>query len=298
MRVVGAHLDSRFRDTVDPAWLEGWDETPFDLGDGVTHVVTMGRGDPLVLAPPLPGYKESWLAVARLLARTHRVIAFDLRLTFAGPPSWPPLVADLTRLLDAVAPGPVTLVGHSMGGALAQQFTLAYPERVRGLVLSSSFARVTNPAANWYARYLEQPLVVASQRLLPRDAALGLARRLASRGRWAYDPRCEGRLLEFIRFTMRETRWDDTRVAIALAFAHDTRARLGEIRCPTLVVVGERESAFQRPAAEALRRAIAGAEHAVSPGASHLHPLSSPQWLADTLTTWSRRLPASAWVPS
>src|SRR5438093_3756490 len=76
---VGVGIDPGWRECVDAAWLEGWSPQTFDLGDGVTEVVTMGQGPPLVLVPPLPGLKEAWLAVAAPLARRFRVVTFDVR---------------------------------------------------------------------------------------------------------------------------------------------------------------------------------------------------------------------------
>jgi pimeloyl-ACP methyl ester carboxylesterase len=288
---VGATLDPRWRAAVDPAWLEGWTPRAFDLGDGVTDVVVMGEGPPLVLMPPLPGYKEAWLAVAAPLARTHRVVAFDLRRRFPGRPSWDIVRRDLERLLDAEAPGRAVVIGHSMGGALAQQWALARPERVRALVLSSSFLRLRNPAGNLYARFVEQPLLVASQRLLPDAAALSLARVMARHGRWVYDARCDDRLLSFVRHCMRHTDAATVRSAVALVLAHDSTTTAAALRAPALVIVGERESVFSRPAARELARVIPGAALRESPGASHLHPLSSPEWFVATVTEWLARLP-------
>jgi len=58
------------------------------------------------------------------------------------------------------------------------------------------------------------------------------------------------------------------------------------------VLVGEREPAFYPPAARELARTIPGAELRVSPGASHLHPLTNPQWFVETVEEWLATLPA------
>jgi pimeloyl-ACP methyl ester carboxylesterase len=283
---VGISLDRGWRACVDPAWLDGWTPQDFDLGDGATEVVAMGDGPPLLLIPPLPGFKEAWLAVAAPLARAFRVVTFDLRCRFPSRPSWDALIADLERVLDAYAPGPAFVAGHSMGGALAQQWALARPERVRALVLSSSFTRVRNPAGNVYARFIEQPLVVASQRMLPAGPARALARTLARHGRWVYDARCDDRLLDFIRHCMRHTRYDAVRTALDLVMRHDTTARVAHIQAPTLLLVGELESVFSRPASDELARLIPNARLEESPRASHLHPLSSPEWFVRTVSDW------------
>jgi len=285
---IAARIAEGWRDGVDPAWLEGGNPVTFELPGGTTEVVAMGEGETLVLIPPLPGYKEAWVACARLLARSFRVVSYDLRVRFDGSRRWDAMLDDLDRITAAFAPGPLALVGHSLGGAVAQQWTLAHPDRVRALVLSSSFLKVRNPIDNWYARFVEQPLLIASQRLLPERAGLGVSRIMSRHGRWVYDTRCDDRLLGLVRFCMRTCDTPTVRAMLGLAFAHDMRARAGEIRCPTLVIVGERESSFYGPAAGELVEAIPGACFERSPGVSHLHPLSSPEWLAGTITRWLR----------
>jgi pimeloyl-ACP methyl ester carboxylesterase len=287
---VAIRLADGWQSRVDPAWRVGWEPRPFDLGDGTTEVVTMGEGPPLLLLPPLPGYKEAWVAAAGRLARRFRVVTFDLRARFAGPPSWEALLADLARVADAFAPGPAAVLGHSLGGALAQRWALTRPERVKALVLSSSFARVGSTRGQWRKRYLEQSLVLASQRWLPEALAAPLARRLAARGAWVYDPRCDQRILAFVRHGIRRVPLGVARQRVRLAFAHDTRADLPRLGCRTLLVVGERETPWAREAAAELARLVPGAEVRVSPGVAHLHPLSGAAWLAETVGEWLGRV--------
>ncbi len=247
----------------------------------------MGEGPPLLLLPPLPGYKEAYVACAALLARRFRVVTFDLRAVFDRRPRWETLLDDLGRVVDAFAPGRAGVVGHSLGGALAQRWALAQPERVSALVLSSAFARVTTPRSHWRARYLEQPLVLAALRWLPEARALRYARALAARGGWVFDPRCDERVLELVRHAARNVSIRLALQRVSLALEHDTRAELPRISCPTLVVVGERETAFARAAADELMSLIPGAERAESPGVGHLHPLSNATWFAEIIGAWA-----------
>jgi 3-oxoadipate enol-lactonase len=187
---------------------------------------------------------------------------------------------------DAFAPGGATVLGHSLGGALAQHWALARPGRVSALILSSSFPRVGSTRGQWAKRYLEQTLVLASQRWLPESLAAPLARRLAARRAWVYDPHCDARILAFVRHGIRTVPLATARGRVGLAFAHDTRAALPRITAPTLLVVGEHETRWAREATDDMARLIPGAEVRISPGVAHLHPLSGAEWLAATVTGW------------
>jgi pimeloyl-ACP methyl ester carboxylesterase len=81
------------------------------------------------------------------------------------------------------------------------------------------------------------------------------------------------------------------RQSVRLAMAHDTRASLGLWRGPTLLMRGEREAPWMSDAERELATLLPRAQRCVSPGVSHLHPLSAPQWFADTIETWLRSLP-------
>jgi pimeloyl-ACP methyl ester carboxylesterase len=89
---------------------------------------------------------RSWMPQLQDLAGTLRVLALDLPGHGESAPIWKPSVegyADTAhRLLEVLGTGPVWVAGHSLGGAVALVLAARHPERVKGLVLISSCARL------------------------------------------------------------------------------------------------------------------------------------------------------------
>ena len=286
---VGARYPAGWRERVPAAWLERWTARLFDLGDGTTEVVELGEGPPLLLLPPLPGYKEAFLALAPRLAARHRVVTFDLRERFPGRPAWDVLLDDLDHDADAFTEGPVSVVGHSLGAALAMRWAARRAGRVSSLVLSSPFARTRSPGGVSWTRWVEQPFVLASLRWLPDPWSSRLAARWAREGLWVFDAECRGPVLDLVRHGIRHVPVALGRQCVALAFDHDERASLPRITAPTLLIVGDRETAWARSAEAEVASLLPRAERAVSPGAAHLHPLSAPAFLAERVLEWTAR---------
>ncbi len=105
--------------------------------------VQAGSGPVLLLVHGMAGNCENWRAVVGPLARTHTVIAPDLPGHGESEPgggdySLGSLASGLRDLLLALGHDRATLVGHSLGGGIAMQFTYQFPEMVERLVLVSS----------------------------------------------------------------------------------------------------------------------------------------------------------------
>jgi pimeloyl-ACP methyl ester carboxylesterase len=102
-----------------------------------------GSGPVLLLVHGMAGSCENWRAVIEPLARAHTVIAPDLPGHGESEPgggdySLGSLAAELRDLLLTLGHDRATLVGHSLGGGIAMQFTYQFPEIVERLVLVSS----------------------------------------------------------------------------------------------------------------------------------------------------------------
>jgi len=105
-----------------------------------------GDGPNLLLIPGVASTRPIWNLVRPVLARRFRTIAFDLRdsgeSTIAeGPYALTDLVADATAVMDAAGADRAHVLGHSLGGAIAQELALAFPGRVEELTLVSTWAR-------------------------------------------------------------------------------------------------------------------------------------------------------------
>jgi pimeloyl-ACP methyl ester carboxylesterase len=106
------------------------------------HWVDWGNesAPPLLLIHGGRDHARSWDWVARDLRRHHHVIAPDLRghgdsaWAFGGMYAMVDFVLDIAQLLEGLRLFPMTIVGHSLGGAIALQYTSVYPERVHKVV--------------------------------------------------------------------------------------------------------------------------------------------------------------------
>jgi pimeloyl-ACP methyl ester carboxylesterase len=102
-----------------------------------------GEGPVMLLLHGMAGSSENWESVIGLLARRHRVIAPDFPGHGASDPgggdySLGGLAAGIRDLLTVLGHDRATVVGHSLGGGVAMQFTYQFPEIVERLVLVSS----------------------------------------------------------------------------------------------------------------------------------------------------------------
>ena len=247
-------------------------------------------GRPFVLVHGFTGSRDDWREVLPRLAARGRTVAPDLR--GHGGSSNPGesaaysldhLVGDVAGFLDALGMEHIDLLGHSMGGMVALRLALDQPGRVASLLLMDTAAE---PIAEGARRFFEVSGKIAREQGM--EALHQMARSAAER-----DPNRPASVRRYVERTGADRFWARIRAkqlsmdpeAFAtlgpmLADHHGVADRLGEIRCPTTVLVGEDDRAFLKPA-EVLARGIPGARHVVIEGAAHSPQLENPEaWLA------------------
>lgn len=111
-------------------------------GRSVSYIEA-GAGPVLLLIHGVAGTLENWRAVIEPLAEHYTVVASDLpghgrSATGAGDYSLGAMASGLRDLLFALGHERATLVGHSLGGGIAMQYSYQFPERTERLVLVSS----------------------------------------------------------------------------------------------------------------------------------------------------------------
>lgn len=238
-------------------------------------VAVTGDGPPLVLVPGMDGTGGLFFRQVPLLAQRFRVVTYRLR---DDAPDMATLVDDLSHVVrSAAAPGaPATIVGESFGGTLALSFTLARPALVRALVVINSFAR--------FLPQVLLDLALAGVGLVPWNV-MPLVRRLtAFRMHSRFTHRTElRRFLEVTRATTRAGYAGRLRILKR----YDVRARLGEIRAPTLFVASDRDHLIPSvEQAQYMAARIPGAAVRVLEGHGHICLIAPNVDLERILAEW------------
>lgn len=120
---------------------------------------SVGQGEPIVLIHGLGGSHEDWEFQMDALQQQYRVIRFDLRgHGQTDKPKEPYSIAlfaqDLAALVQSLAPEGAHIVGHSLGGMIAFQFAVDFPNLVRTLVVVNSAPTVASYSLKFQLLFL------------------------------------------------------------------------------------------------------------------------------------------------
>lgn len=263
--------------------------TYFPPGGGSVHFEEANPtgSPPVVLLHGLGSAGEDWrLQFEPLAGLGFRVLAPDMP-GFGWSP-WPGGKVSVERMADLVAQfmegvgaSPAHVVGISMGGTVALQLALDHPDRVRSLVLVNTFAhlRPRNPGEWLY--FLARVLIA---RLIgPERQADMVARRILPRPE--HEP-----FREILRRHIIQADKAVYRGMMSALFRYDARARLKEIRVPTLVITGSADTTVAPVVQEELARGIPHARHVVIEGAGHAVIIDTPEKFNETLVSFYREL--------
>lgn len=234
-----------------------------------------GRGRPVVFVG-LGGGVDSriWQSQMNALSDRYRVIAYDARgFGRSDAPARPySNAADLVQLVRALDLRPACVVGLSAGGGVAIDAVLLEPARFNCLVVVGSVVGGT--------RFSEAFLARERRNAVPAERAdyHGVA------DNWIADPYSMPTAGLAVRAHYRDLRLDPGNLRVygypesasARVAQPPAVGRLGEIRTPTLVVIGARDHPDIVRISEVLARDIPGARRTIVPDAGHLLPLERP----------------------
>jgi pimeloyl-ACP methyl ester carboxylesterase len=254
--------------------------------DGVRlEVADRGRGPALVLVHGFGGAKEDFADHVEVLARDHRVIAFDLRGhgESDGPDdearySLDRFAADLTNVVDELDLSTFRLLGHSMGGMIVRRFVSARPERVEALVLMDTSP---GPVPGMDAELIDLGVQIAKEQGM--DELKRVMDAFSPLGTPAYERTLVDRpgYREF-----NDRKWERlspamyTKMLVEVRDQPDELDALRAVTCPTLVMVGVQDKPFAA-VSEAMAEVIADARCEVIPDAGHSPQFENPPvWLA------------------
>lgn len=229
-----------------------------------------GSGEDLVLIGGLTSDHQVWKSTLRLFSKHFRVLIFDNR--GAGRSSTPDvpytmemMAQDTVQLMDALHISHAHILGHSMGGGIAQQIALLAPEKINKLVIACSRSKPNALAS-----------MVFSMRVKLQEMGMsneGLAEYVMP---FLFgDEFLNNPLLVkgFIQWTLRNP-FPQTekgyRSQLHAAITRDFSDQLHQITTPTLVIAGEEDILMKPKHAEQVSKSIKNSTFITIPNCAHM----------------------------
>jgi len=248
-----------------------------ELPDYRLHYLQYGSGLPVIFLHGLSFDSRMWMPQYDAFAEEFMAAGLDFRgHGFSSAPeirySLDTYVADVSALLNSLHIPSAVLVGLSLGGAVALDFAMRYPLRVRALVLASSALNGYDWSKAWQEvmRRVRQANTLQSFRINLREY-------------WLKDPMFAGvrTKLEYARLLSSMAASFSGKPILngdlqSNTFSDDPK-RLARIKCPVCVITGERDRSDFQAIARKLATEIRRVEWHQIPGVGHMVNLEAPE---------------------
>ncbi|WP_082487250.1 alpha/beta fold hydrolase [Methylobacterium sp. Leaf89] len=238
------------------------------IGDCAVEIT--GHGPEIVFVHGFTTTAEFWKEQVEPFSENRKVVRINLPGHGVSPHpvdrhyTIDAFVADVERVLDALEIKTCVLVGLSMGGTIAQRFTLKNPDRVTTLVLVGATPHGLGPDVkvdNVLAAIGSVGVAKASQNVIERSFAACAS----------------ATLVEWAKNEVIQTPDHVARAAIRSLNDSDSRSELASIAVPTLVVVGAEDAITPPDQSRALADGIPVSMLSVIPDAAHFPMIEQPE---------------------
>ncbi|HBM17260.1 MAG TPA: hypothetical protein DD381_13100 [Lentisphaeria bacterium] len=236
-----------------------------------------GEGDPLLLISGLNADHFFWIPVANILKKYFKVIICDNRGVgesqfFETPCTINLMANDVLELLNHLDIKHTHVIGHSLGGCIAQQIAISNPEYIDKLVLCSSESKIS-PLREYYIRTSMELMKSNS----PRELIVKNALSWLFTGDFLQDnTKLQNLITLSLAKPLEESRRSFFYQSDAL-FKNNTANKLGEIHSPTLIINGEDDILIPLKDALFLKQHIAYSILTIVPKMAHMLPLENPE---------------------
>jgi pimeloyl-ACP methyl ester carboxylesterase len=242
---------------------------------------TTGSGKSLVLISGLGYPLWQWHKMVDYLAEHFQVVTFDNRGVgqsdkLAGPYTAQMLAADTAGLLAALGIEKAAIMGHSMGGFIAQAMALDFPEKVSELILCA-----TNFGGPNHVPITAEAMAVLSDVTSDPLTRFTNGLKVSTAPGWA-DAHPDT-VKEWVNWRVAnpiEPVPYQAQMAIGLALTSEEAAfenKLPQISVPTLILFGAHDKVVPPENAKLLQKQIRGSQTAIIPDAGHFFPIEVPE---------------------
>ena len=235
---------------------------------------TLGAGPTVLMLHGIGGGHLAFAPQVETLASSgYRAVAWDMpgygHSAPIEPYNFKGLAQSCIALIESLQCGDVTLLGHSMGGMVAQEVMARRPELVNKLVLCGTSPSFGKPDGDWQREFV-------AQRTAPLDAGKSMTDLAELLVPQMVGP---GSLPEGVRLAtvcMSQVPASTYRRALEALVTFDRRANLPLIRVPTLVVAGEHDRNAPPAVMKKMADAIPNSTYLQMHGIGHLQNLEAP----------------------
>jgi len=250
-------------------------DAPPDLPAHLPDYIAAGSGaTALFLLHGVGGGKEVWAANTQPLADAgYHVIAWDTpgygASPLVAPYSTAQVAGALKALIGHIGARRSVVLGHSMGGMIAQEAYALYPEMMDGLILSATTAAFGKPGGEWQKEFLQA-------RFAPLDAGRSMASLADELVEGLVAPGTAAAVKQAMTRVMASVPQATYRLALTAIASFDQRQNLAKIAVPTLVLAGEHDHTASAAVMERMAQRIPGAQYRQLPGVGHIANMERP----------------------